>query len=153
MYFKKVGRLDLLKRALENTELLTEEDIDKIVEKTTSYIDAQGSTINTRAHIDTAKENLDKVKATLERAISLMDEAQKPEAERSPDFDPTKVPSEAELDVLRQNYAQAEADYQTAQQTAEHVNGTIFNPYMRNGELMSAEEIREDITKRAAQVW
>ena len=157
MYFKRAGKLDMLQKALENTQLFSEEDIQQIIESTTSQRSAVNPTINEdtrqRDALTTRLEQLqeeynqtygdDATNAVLKQAQPIWDNGG---AKLFEEFQQKKREKEQELNSV-------EARLSFIEKRVNNSSSLEFSPYKKSdGTWMSDDEIKQDITERVTNI-
>ena len=163
MYFKKGNRLDLLKSALANTELFEQEDIDQIVEMTQKQYSAINANVNEdQKQVETLANQL--AAANKDYDTKFGEEASNNAFQAFLDAGGNSntqavqrynafidARNEAEENI---NNLQAQLD--NYQDRINNSTNVIQSPYIKvSGDettMMSADEIKEDIQKRAKKI-
>lgn len=176
MYFKKTDRMDLLQKALENTELFTDADIESIIEQTKSLILPEGPINSLQEEVTELNNNLQNLyqqKAKIETDLQAWTEelnrlsgveasdVTAQDQQRISELESNIRLAEATLngnpeqnkDGLNEQISATEDAIQKRQTALDSANNIPYSPFIRNGEMMSPEDIKKDILKRASQVW
>ena len=163
MYFKKGNRLDLLKSALANTELFEQEDIDQIVEMTQKQYSAINANINEdQKQVETLTNQLATANEDYETKFGEEASNNAFQAFLDAGGNSNTVAVQrynAFIDAkneTEENIKNLQAQLDNYQDRINNSTNVIQSPYIKvSGDettMMSADEIKEDIQKRAKKI-
>ena len=136
-HLKRVGRLDLLQRAMATTTQFTDEDIAEIAESVSKEVSA--TTPDVSAKVQQRKRVEKEIETMLETYEELYKEA----------FD---TGDSSKIDATDEMLKQKKAELAKLDAEIEQAKPVSVSPYIhKDGTVYTAEEIKQDIDKRVQQ--
>jgi hypothetical protein len=150
MYLREAGKLDLLKRAITNMDGYTEDDAKKILETTKKEISIDGK------NIETLIKRRDDLTAKYEEELEAFYKEKEGTRQFEQSMDASNPDQVAKLQEAKNNQARKEEqlnsmldDIEKISKEVKDANSHTESGYLKeDGELMSPEEVLEDLNKR-----
>ena len=150
MYLREAGKLDLLKRAITNMDGYTEDDAKKILETTKKEISIDGK------NIETLIKRRDDLTAKYEEELEAFNKEKEGTRQFEQSMDASNPDQVAKLQEAKNNQARKEEqlnsmldDIEKISKEVKDANSHTESGYLKeDGELMSPEEVLEDLNKR-----
>lgn len=141
-YFRRVGRLDLVKRAAELTTTFTEQEIQDIFEQTSKQVSA----------VDKDVESKSQKIQTLENDLKILGEEQE-QLELAVNNNPDDAELTDSLNIINQKIKDTQQEISQLETQKRFAKGTLVSPYIhysgdKKGQAFTVDEIKEDIAKR-----